>query len=110
MKSIIVRFVVYLAVLTPCLHVMADTYVNNRGWRWPQNAPIPWLQANYWWNETTGAAGTVAPNGESDIACLTNYPFMKQVFRIGDSSPSSAVSPEAYRSSRVMFFSHLRLR
>ena len=91
MKSIIVRFVVSLAVLSPCLHGLADTYVNNRGWRWPQNAPFPWSQANWWWNETTGADGTVAPNGAVDVVCLTNYPFVKHVFRIGDSSAAASV-------------------
>ncbi len=92
MKSIIVRFVVSLAVLVPCLHGLADTYVNNRGWYWPNNNPIPWgTYPQYWWNLTTGAAATVAPS-LTDVVCLTNYPGYLQVFRAGTVGTAGSTS------------------
>ena len=69
----------------------ADTFIYNKGWRWPENAPLPWSQANWWLNLGTGAAATRAPGYPADVVCLTNNPVIKQVFRIGDASSAADI-------------------
>ena len=70
----------------------ADTFMFDRGWRWPDKNPIGWSSSVKWWLDLgTGTAPTRIPNGPDDVVCLTNnYPFLlKQVFRIGDSSSTT---------------------
>ena len=68
----------------------ADTFMFDRGWRWPDSNPIGWSSSVNWWLDLgTGTAPTRIPNGPDDVVCLTNNPFLKQVFRIGDSSSTT---------------------
>ena len=84
--------VVVAIVALSAARLGADTFMFNRGWRWPQNAPFSWSQASWWLNLDTGAAATRQPGDPADVVCLTNNPFMRQVFRLGD--PSAAVAIE----------------
>ena len=70
----------------------ADTFMFDRGWRWPDSNPIGWSSSVNWWLDLgTGTAPTRIPNGPDDVVCLTNNPFLKQVFRLGDSSAATAI-------------------
>ena len=70
----------------------ADTFMFNRGWRWPDSNPIGWSSSVNWWLDLgTGTAPTRIPNGPDDVVCLTNNPFLKQMFRLGDSSAATAI-------------------
>lgn len=71
----------------------ADTFMFDRGWRWPSDNPIGWSSSVNWWLDLgTGTAPTRIPNGPDDVVCLTNNnPFLKQVFRLGDSSAATAI-------------------
>ena len=84
--------VVVALVALSAARLEADTYVNNRGWYWPNKNPIPWGEyPHYWWNLTTGAEATVAPS-LTDVVCLTNYPGYLQVFRAGTVGTAGSTS------------------
>ena len=74
----------------------ADTFMFNRGWRYPQNAPFSWSDYPGWWLDLdTGAAPTRAPGEAADVVCLTNNPFLKQMFRVGSNSAAADIETES---------------
>ena len=86
------RAVAVALVVLVAARIEADTFTFNKGWRYPQYAPFPLTDNPGWWLDLgTGAAATRAPGAPADVVCLTNNPFVKQVFRIDSNSAASDI-------------------